>query len=274
MLSGRTNLHTIFLLTGPPRSGKSTVSNILQALVGTSNCCGPTFQSISGAFGLQSWIGKSLAVVSDATFSNKDNASHVVTTLKSVSGEDYVEANRKNKDALNVRLGTRIMIVSNEFPLIPDPSGALSRRYLALKTTAGFSNMEDRSLTTYLLENEMPGIMAWALEGLDRVIENEHFTTVRSMQLEMKEREESVSDALAFLRERCVKTDKWISKSDLYAAYREWCQSLDNNYPMSSKRFSVELKAAFPRIGTVQKNRQWCWTGVALRNRVNRVKGV
>jgi len=42
VLSGRTDLHKIFLLIGPTRSGKGTIARVLAALVGRGNAAGPT----------------------------------------------------------------------------------------------------------------------------------------------------------------------------------------------------------------------------------------
>ncbi|HEB54229.1 MAG TPA: hypothetical protein ENI87_13330, partial [bacterium] len=66
-----TSQQKIFLLVGPPRSGKGTIAHVLTELVGAQNTCAPTLNGIGGEFGLQPLIGKQLAIVSDMRLGRK-----------------------------------------------------------------------------------------------------------------------------------------------------------------------------------------------------------
>jgi putative DNA primase/helicase len=52
VISGRTDLHKIFLHVGPTRGGKGVIGRIESALVGQKNVAGPTLNSLAGEFGL------------------------------------------------------------------------------------------------------------------------------------------------------------------------------------------------------------------------------
>src|SRR5206468_2564202 len=61
-----TSLQKIFVIVGPPRSGKGTAARVITGLLGRENVASLTLASFQSNFGLQSLIGKSLAIISDA----------------------------------------------------------------------------------------------------------------------------------------------------------------------------------------------------------------
>jgi P4 family phage/plasmid primase-like protien len=163
----------ILTILGPPRSGKSTIARVLTELLGRSNVASPSIRSLSGQFGLWGLLDKSLAIVPDATLPKPCPA--LEELLKSISGEDSVDVHRKGMAPLTgVRLPTRLMLLANEFPAFHDLSGALDQRLIVLKTEKSFYGKEDIRLTVKLL-TELPGILNWAIEGLDSLWRRGHF---------------------------------------------------------------------------------------------------
>ncbi|MGD0897713.1 MAG: DUF3854 domain-containing protein, partial [Thermoguttaceae bacterium] len=132
-LSARTDQQKIGMLIGPPRSGKGTIANVLTGLVGQENACSPTLASLSTQFGLQSLIGKSLAVIADARLSGRTDISQVVERLLSISGEDRQTIDRKYKDPWTGKLGARFLLLSNEVPRFTDASTAIATRMVLLR---------------------------------------------------------------------------------------------------------------------------------------------
>jgi putative DNA primase/helicase len=100
VISGRTDLHKIMLMIGPTRGGKGIIARTLAKLIGRKNTCGPTLNSFGNEFGLQTLIGKPLALISDARFAKRD-ASIVIERLLSISGEDVLSINRKEPRLLD-----------------------------------------------------------------------------------------------------------------------------------------------------------------------------
>ena len=174
VLSGRTDMQKMLLLIGPTRSGKGTIARMLTALIGRGHVAGPTLASLGTNFGLSPLIGKPLAIVSDARLG--DTPSHtVVERLLSITGEDMLTVDRKFREPWSGKLPTRFVILSNELPKFKDSSGAIANRLLILQMTESFLGREDRTLDERL-RGELPGILAWALEGLDRLVRNGRFT--------------------------------------------------------------------------------------------------
>ena len=125
-----TSQEKILAISGPPRSGKSTITRILRALLGSRNVACPSIRSLSGPFGIWGLLDKLVAIVPDAMLLRPCPA--LEELLKSISGEDAVDIQRKGLPPLTgVRLSTRIVIVSNDPPQFCDPSGAGPANYVA-----------------------------------------------------------------------------------------------------------------------------------------------
>src|SRR5690606_5096911 len=104
---------------------------------GEGNVAGPTTSSLAGGFGLQPLVGKSLAIVSDARFAG-DGITTVVERLLTISGEDAVSIDRKYLPAVTMKLPTRFMFLTNEFPRFSDASGALAGRFVIIRLNRSF----------------------------------------------------------------------------------------------------------------------------------------
>ena len=128
---------------------------------------GPTLHGLSGDFGLAPLIGKALAIISDARFSGK-GGNIIVERLLSISGEDTLTINRKYKDQWTGKLSARLHIISNELPKLGDASAAIVGRILLLPLSQSWLGKEDYELELRL-QSELPGILNWCLQGLERL---------------------------------------------------------------------------------------------------------
>lgn len=172
-----TRQQKLLMLIGPTRSGKGTLARVFRMLLGESNVASPTIRSLSGSFGLWGLLGKSLAIVPDAS---PTASSSLVELLKSLTGEDALDIDRKNLAPLSsVKLTARLMIIANDLPEMSDPSGALAERLLIVRTTHSWAGREDKTLTAKLL-TELPGILRWAVQGWRRLRKRGHFRQPRS----------------------------------------------------------------------------------------------
>ena len=248
VLAGSTGLHKILTLVGPKRSGKSTIAWVLEQLLGgTGQVDHPTMARLAEPFGLAPMLGKRLAIVGDARIGKSDPA--IVEKLLMISGEDPVTVNRKNRDELNVKLGARLMIVSNDMPDLRDSTGALASRFLPLRIRVeGFLGKEDFGLKR-TLQDELPGIFTWALDGADRLWDREgRFTIGEAVQASMIEVERSSSPIKAFAADYLVldpSPEAIAPKDAVYEVYAMWCAS--EGYMAKGKNvFFRDLLAAYP----------------------------
>ncbi|MDI3417897.1 DNA primase family protein [Streptomyces luteolus] len=246
VLSGRTDQQKILLVVGPPRSGKGTLARVLADLVGKGNMAGPTLASLGSNFGLSPLLGKSLAVVSDARLSGRDGH-QVVERLLTISGEDTIDVDRKFKDPWTGKLPTRLVILSNELPNFGDASGAIARRFVVLNTTVSWLGKENTSLADELAD-EMPGILNWSLEGLDRVQKTGRLTEPPASRDAVTTMQDTASPTSAFIRECCETGPACqVVVDDLWAVWRSWAD--DNGIRAGTKQvFGRNLQSVVPQV--------------------------
>ena len=244
VLSGRTDLQKMMMLIGPTRSGKGTIDKVLIELVGAGNHIGLSGRDLQGEFGLSSLLGKPLAVFSDERMSM--NGQRFVETLLRITGEDVVTVAEKYKPAWTGRLGTRFMFMSNEPPTLPDSSGAIVGRLILLYMPRSFLGREDTGLVTKLME-ELPGILNWSLDGLERLQRRGAFTRVLSSDSLLELLHEGASPISQFVSELCVlRNGEQVAKDDLYRVWREWCQQTGHEAG-TKENLTKKLVAAFGR---------------------------
>jgi len=267
VISGDTRMHKILFILGPMRSGKGTIARVLTELVGRANHCGPTLASLGTNFGLQALIGRSLAIVADARLGT-GNANVVVERLLSISGEDALTIDRKYREHWSGKLDTRFMILSNELPGLGDASGAIASRFIVLRLIRSFLGHEDHDLTDKLLA-ELPGILNWSLDGLDRLRAQDRFTEPASSRDAIVTLQDAVSPISAFVRERCVRgPDCEVPVDRLYKEWRDWCEVEGREHPGTKATFAKNLYTVAPEVRRgrprVHGEREYRYIGIGL----------
>jgi putative DNA primase/helicase len=247
-----TRQQKMLLLVGPKRSGKGTIGRVLKGLVGEKNVAGPTLSSLATSFGLSPLLGKTVAVISDARLSGRTDANVITERLLAISGEDWLTVDRKHLPAVDVKLPTRFVILTNELPRMNDASGALAGRLLLLRLTKSFYGKEDPALTARLLD-ELPGILLWAVEGWRRLQDRKHFLQPESGRELLGHLEDLASPIGAFIRECCeVGQDQQVAKAELYERWKRWCEQGGREHPGDVATFGRNLVAAVPTVRTSQ----------------------
>jgi putative DNA primase/helicase len=272
IVSGRTDLHKAMLQVGPTRGGKGIIGRILTALIGPENVCGPTLGSLGNEFGLESLLGKSLAILSDIRSTRHTNSTVMVERLLSISGEDTLSVPRKFRTAWTGKLPCRLQIMSNEVPNFDDASSAIIGRLIVLILHNSWLGREDHTLEGRLRE-ELSGILNWALDGLHRltVTNKNQFTAIKASDNAIRQMRDLASPVRAYVRENCTLGDAndFIEVDQLFLDFKVWIEN--NNYPKTNKHvFGRNLHAAFPAIGasrpTAANGKRFrAYTGIRLR---------
>jgi putative DNA primase/helicase len=251
VLTGDTRYQKAFLILGYPRSGKGTIKKILEGLVGLANTVSPNLAGLTSDFGLQSLIGKRLAIVPDARIGKWTDQAAVVERLLSITGEDSITISRKFLPDWTGRLQVRFLILSNLAPKFDDVSGALASRFIVLRQNESFLGREDLGLGARLL-TELPGILNWALIGRDRLTRRGHFVQPASADEKAREFADLASPIMPFLRERCeIKPGARATVDDLFISWCDWCRKQKRGSG-TKQSFGRSLKAALPWLKTVR----------------------
>jgi putative DNA primase/helicase len=261
-----TSFHKILLIVGPTRSGKGTIFRIMRVILGAENIAAPTTDSLVHRFGLQPLLGKPLAIIGDARFSGRD-IQIVIERLLTLTGDDAITVDRKNRDPVSVLLPTRFMIGANEMPRLPDNAGAIANRIQPLQLTRSFLGHEDRGLDTALAQ-EKAGILALMIEGLRRLY-RQGFTEPAYQKALIQDLEELGSPIRPFIRERCVLgADQQVTITALWSAWLKWCSDQDQQQPFStSSVFGRSLRSCCPEISKKKsRSEDNYYVGIGLRS--------
>lgn len=249
LLTVRTHFQKMLLIVGPKRSGKGTIGRVLRELVGRHHLVAPTLSSLGETFGRATLIDKPVALIADARLSGRVDMGVLTEVLLSISGEDPQSIQRKNISAWTGLLPTRFTIMTNEIPRLPDASGALASRFLVLLFRESFYGREDHRLFARL-QQELPGILLWALDGLDRLTARGAFEQADSAIEAATELENLSSPVLSFVRAMCVIRDGLtVSKDVLYAEFARWSKANGESHVVTKPTFSRNLWSALPFIG-------------------------
>jgi putative DNA primase/helicase len=253
-LTPDTRQQKMLFVIGPRRSGKGTINKILTALLGTHNTVAPQLEELNDTFGLQPWIGKLLASFTDARVPER-NRSGIVQNLLRIVGGDATTVNRKNREAWNGYLPTRIAVYSNEMLMLGDSSNALTGRMLTLQMTRSFFGKEDTELDVKLLQ-ELPGIFLWALDGLRnrRARPMGKFIQPESSKNLLDDMADANSPVSAFGKVALViEHGATVQKDDVFHAYRLWCNE-QNRQAGNEFTFKRAFQAAYQTIVTEHRS--------------------
>lgn len=257
-----------FMIIGPKRSGKGTIARILESVIGPDNVVAPTLTGLSTNFGKQPLIGKRVAIIGDARISGKVDTAVISEHILSVTGEDLVTIDRKNRDAWTGKMDTKFVLISNELPRLADASGALASRFIVLLLVRSFFGSEDRGLYQKLIR-ERSGILRWAIAGYDRLCERGYFLQPDSANEAVRELEDLGSPIGAFVRDKCViDPSQVVLAADLYEAFTAWCGEQGRGMVSTLQTFGRDLRAAVPGLRVTQPrefNQKRCYQGIGLQ---------
>lgn len=252
LVAGRTDLQKALLIVGPPAGGKGTISHVLQQIMGQDNTVPISFKDLAENFGAESLIGKSLLIVEDARDDEDRHAKPPLERLLTIIADDGVSVNRKGKPYWNGRLHTRVAIFTNNIPSFKDPSGAILRRFLMVQLQGQFQGAKSDSKLKDKLDKELPGIFNWALDGLDRLEHQGHFTTPATAETVHAVMSDITSPLKMWIDEQDVlevtgNPNDCVEERRVRESYNYWARSQERG-KYTRERFVSQFQATFPMV--------------------------
>ena len=261
------------ILTGESRAGKGAIEARWRCLLGAENVVSTKMHLLADRFHMYQWIGKKLAVMSDAEVGRNTDAMTAAEVIKNVTAYDPVYADRKNKDPLSsVQLTAKLLIVCNRFPQLPDASGALANRMLVLYFDRSFAGKERREFKDpEVIKREAMGVFLFALHGLITLEANGKFAEPERSK-EILDEFRDYSDPLRTFVTECIelKADSWEATKELYARWKKWCDQVGKAH-QSQAWFVQQLRTAVPGMRPKQhgEDRLRGYVGLALRRSID-----
>lgn len=204
-LTKDTSFRAMMILYGESGTGKSTLANILEAMIGPENRSAVPLECFWSRFAPQEMVGKLVNFCGDS--GKIDRLAEGV--VKRFTGGDTILVDRKYKQPVSLKMTAKIIVATNVFPEVQDVSEALWKRFIVVPMNVVIPDHEiDLSLLgsekpDWPLRRELPGIFNWAIEGLKRLYKQGGFTTSQQfVQAKHHVRIENCSVA-QFVDERC-----------------------------------------------------------------------
>lgn len=225
-----TSQEKFMMFVGQTRSGKSTISDALAAMLGPEQCGTTSLPMLANIHGLSSLIGKSTVIAGDikGTIRRAEMDAALENILR-VTGRDKVPINPKFVAPYDTELPCRFTMAMNDLPMFTDHSRAIVARTLILNFPNSYVGREDFTLKDRLREEAAAGkLINFALWGLKDLREQGRFIEPEASRKKMTRFIELTSPMQAFVDECCYIDDgAKIPKTQMYEAWREWCSAYD-----------------------------------------------
>ncbi|MDV5113964.1 phage/plasmid primase, P4 family [Clostridium perfringens] len=263
LLTTNTASQKAFVFWGSARTGKSTLLWVVEyLLLGKKNVSNIPWQEIGDKFKTAELLGKLANVFSDLPSKSIDDTG----IFKVVTGEDYLMAEKKNKNPFKFKPFARLVFSCNELPRnYVDRTEGFYRRLIIVPFSRQIDKSKiDKSLK-YKFQREKEGILNWALEGLKRLYENNfEFSENELTDGVKKEYKRENNNVISFVEE-CCEIDSLFSCSriEIYEAYKEFCVEAGLK-ALSQIKFNKELEGNF-NITRSRSGKLRSWNGVRIK---------
>ncbi|QJD91686.1 DNA primase [Duganella dendranthematis] len=220
-LTSDTRYQRAQLWLGSGANGKGVLANIVQALHGRAEAV--RLDELDG-FGLSALVGASL-IYSDEV----PQGAIQEQVLKSAIAGERIYIDRKYKEPVSARLRGKWLVLGNHLPLIRDHSTGFWRRWDVVPFNITISEENrDPILAERIIENELGGVLTWALEGLIRLQKRGGFSAnVPAAMAELIQEVKAESNAVLAWCEDCSiqkRVGLQTRKSEVYSHFRGWCE--------------------------------------------------
>lgn len=254
-----------FVFVGAGHAGKSTLLSVAQeVLLGNSNVSNVPWQALADRFKTAEIFGKLANIFADLPSKSFDDNG----IFKSITGEDFITVEKKNKTPFSFRPYARLLFSCNEIPKnYGDRSNAFYRRLIIIRFDKPIP-VEKRDV--HLKEKlalEADGILMWALEGLKRLIKNHYaFSESERSNEELRKYRTECNSILSFVQDNCCLEEKnQIELKEMYREYKQYCEECGLS-AVSQKRFCKELQENYSEISTSKDSvsRRVVYSGIGL----------
>lgn len=233
----------LFYLYGRGRNGKSLLNTVLRKLHGEENVAGIPLNQLADRFNLSAIYRKRVCICPE----NSQAKLLDTSTLKALTGRDAIKIEFKYEMPFTDVLKTKIIVSSNHLLQTDDDSTGFWERILAIpfkvifvaetEDVKGVDKRYTKPRVTDLedeLEEELPGIFNWAVEGLSRLRDNDWKFTYSKSSEDLRDKMLVYSKPVtAFVKEHVTQgndgseggqPDK-IKSSEVLSIYRNWARS-------------------------------------------------
>jgi putative DNA primase/helicase len=232
MITGLTDEHTMWFWFGRGANGKSTLINVMHALLGTM-AASTSFSTFDDRNDNDK--GDDLAILRGKRFvAASEGEQHrriAEAKVKTVVSSDRIRCRFLYGSFFEYRPTWKLVLATNNLPEIKGTDVGIWRRIHMVQFNQRFEG-ERRDLGLEIkIRHELPGVLNWCLEGLEDYFDLGGFAPPPSVVKTTEDfRAENDTISLWF-EERVVKSEgESLERSLAFTDYRTWCRDSGESY--------------------------------------------
>ncbi len=268
-ISGDVSEHVLPVLYGTGANGKSTILNALLEAAGEYGMQAAPDLLIAKRGGHPTEVADLFGMRLVASIEVEDGRRLAEALVKSLTGGDKVRARRMRQDFWQFDPTHTAFLCTNHKPEIRGTDAGIWRRIRLIPFTETIPPEEQDRKLPERLRAELPGILAWAVEGCLEW-QREGLTAPDEVRRATGNYRAEMDVIGAFLRDECeVGKDYNATFKEVFARYEEWCEEAGEK-PETRRKFNARLKERGPffdrRSGPGGANE---WHGLQLLKKQN-----
>ena len=268
------------MFVGFGRNGKSKTIELMKRFIGAENCASLPLRALhEESFSLSELFGKMANLAADLSKTDLQESG----MIKSLIGRDTIHVKRKYLRDLNFVNYAKMIFAANELPKIFDTTDGFWTKWVLIEFPYKFvtqeqydsASEEDRKMWKIMdpdiiekltEEEELSGLLNYALDGLDRLLAHKDFSYTKSTY-EVKDMWIRKSDSFtAFCYDHIEEcSDSTISKKDLRKYYHKYNKKHKLG-GCSDKAIKVTLESMFGVSQSQNNNWDRIWEGIKLKD--------
>lgn len=235
-------LEKCLVLYGSGANGKSVFADVMNALIGEENITnfslGSLMEEHNRAY-LQNALLNYGSEIKGKTLESDD--------FKLLASGETIQARFKHQNSFLMRRYAKLAFNSNELPKDVEQTEAFFRRFLIVPFEVTIpEDRQNKNLAKQIISEELPGVLNWVLQGLNRILKNEKFSRCTIIEERLKSYRSESDSVYLFTEEKGYTpaknytSDFQKTQKELYKEYRDFCKD-DGYRPLSNRNFAVRL---------------------------------
>lgn len=240
-LTNKTSAEKAFFLIGNGCNGKSVYAQLLQNLCGKGNYSNTGLSELGESFGLAQLCNSNVNI-------SAENSSAKINSevFKAIVSGDTVEVNQKYQSAQSMKLHTKLVLLFNTLPDCDDLTYGFFRKVLIIPFNLKLSKEEIDVELINKLNQELPGIFHWAIQGFRRLQKNNYvFSESVICEKALVDYSKMINPVAEFFNSNYkIQSNTKTKRSEIFKNYENYCM---NNAieKISCQQFWKLLKAEF-----------------------------
>ena len=240
------NIKKAVIFRGPPDTAKTTFLNIITKLIGENNISNKSLQLLAqGKWQIAKLYCKHANIGDDLTSEDVCN----MGIIKQLTGRSYVDGEEKFGDSFGFMNYAKLMFACNKIPKIDGDvdDQAFWDRWMIFDFENVFEKNDGKTkiniLSDITSDEELSGLLNWCISGLKRLQKKGCFSYRRDWK-ENRRIMQGEACSIAKFSNGCLKykENNWISNSDIYNKYVDFCKLNNITAIETNQKFGKDLR--------------------------------